>query len=603
MKEFLPLCVTPSPMPYESWLGYLLRVSVENGLRSPKDLLMHAKVARKDFKNPPLSTIATLTNKSIDQLSHVATVDPEGREQLARHPLSRHYLDNHNHKVCPHCIEERKYIDARWDLYHYTVCDVHQMWLEDTCRNCRQKFDWMRPNLKECNCKAVIVRTRFYQVPQHLLEITKSISALFEGKTLSNLESKLGLPLHYLSNMSLQTILGITHSLGARNHQMKKRSRPNMKNPDAIDIGDGAGKVFANWPNNFFTFLEWDGGLSPFNETNVVKRNSVLFYAFFKMNYPWSEVEFLFKHFALYAKLKGFTFELDAKDEIPSILQRLNSISKYELAEELGLDLHTLKGDFLIPHIESVAPIYKARDNGKSLPLSRDRNTNTEIAQRLGFPLMVINSIMSDELPNALHKDANFRKGPNFDTEAFQQHLNKIAITYYKKDTELVPLKKVMRSRSISGRLNLLKSIVSKEIWSYKVNVNDNEIFLDSKDVQNFVKSTEALHHDSIDLKTAATYLECDVAILSQIISNGLIEFVEYRNTRRVRRSDLEKFNENYILLSSVAKLLHRSSASIRKYCHNKGIHLVASPMKRLYSPLIIRRKDLARISTISTLA
>jgi hypothetical protein len=187
----------------------------------------------------------------------------------------------------------------------------------------------------------------------------------------------------------------------------------------------------------------------------------------------------------------------------------------------------------------------------------------------------------------------------DFDPKAFLKHLQTISFNYYTSDVEIVSLEKVMQSRSVSGRVNFLKAIVNREVRIYTDKHIGNGIFVDNRDVQKYKNSVDIKADDTLDFKSAAAALGCSVGSLSKILSNGLITSVQLKNGRGVNKADLAKFQENYILLSTVAKSMNKSSGTVKSICDLHGIKFVASPMRRNYLPLTIWKKDFEQINSI----
>lgn len=600
MSSIHPLCITPSPFAYESWFGYVLRISAANGSSSPRKMLKYAGLNEREIKNPPVTTIAALTNKSLEKLQSVAPMDSSGNHQLAGKAVNRFFHDTNYNKVCPRCIQEHGYIDARWDLYHYVACDKHKVWLETTCSNCKHDLSWLRPELLQCKCDATISQTNFDPVPDHLLELSRVISAVFEGNPISS--SNLGFPCEALSRLSLQTLVGIVGSLAARNHQFKILTRRNIENPTAKNLCLGAAMVFADWPNNFFTFLEWDGSIPPSHEVNIVERNKDLYFSFFKMGYPWNEVDFLFKYFCLYAKLKKLTIELNEGENFPISLIRIIELSTEDLAAELGVNIATLKGNFqpITPTSDSISN-KRRYDLGRKL-LSRDVGKSEVISTTLNIPLNVINAILSDNAEDALHKNPKFKKGLDFDAFALKKHITENLLpSSYSYKIQLVPFDKAMRSRSLTGRVSLLKALVNRQIWSYRNDNIDTKAYLDEKDVEKYLNCFDAPNHEIVELGAAAKLLGCSVTSLSQISTNGLIPYVQYKNRRVIKNSDLSNFQKNYIILASLAKSLGRKVSTLKRICEKNEIRFVTSPQLRTYRPLVILQKDYKKIKNIAS--
>ena len=135
----------PRPIEGESWPGYLLRLSNENGLRG-------------------LVSIATILGLTADRLLRNDIFEVSKGLQLLSPPVAiqdaqsnRGYL-NMRTRVCSECLAGDKvpFVRARWDSPITLHCSHHRKLLVDTCPDCGHQLTYERGWIDRCRCGAAM---------------------------------------------------------------------------------------------------------------------------------------------------------------------------------------------------------------------------------------------------------------------------------------------------------------------------------------------------------------------------------------------------------------------------------------------------------------
>ncbi|MEG0922993.1 MAG: TniQ family protein [Comamonas sp.] len=142
----------------ESGQGYILRMSLGNGLRSVvsiKSLLGKTHSMALDASDAPY--LAHWFGASEQHLTFALEEVLQGRRssgcRYAGHPLGRSYfLVRSFPRICPDCIEELGYCRQAWDLALCVACVRHQRVLVDACSICARALSWNRPSMNACAC-------------------------------------------------------------------------------------------------------------------------------------------------------------------------------------------------------------------------------------------------------------------------------------------------------------------------------------------------------------------------------------------------------------------------------------------------------------------
>jgi hypothetical protein len=599
MREIKPLVVTPIPYPLESWLGYVLRLAADNAIPSPLVMASHAGLEIRAVNNISVDVIALLTKKSASVFSGIYTYYTPGKEQLAGHSIQKIYHNVTNQKICPDCVKENGYIDARWELFHYLACEKHTAWLVDTCQSCNKGLKWNRRDLSICTCNAEVIQTNHHAVPEQLLELSKLISAVFERKRLSNADSNFQMLFDDLSKMSLQTLMKFMQDIAATKFHLMRTTAMKRVEFNAKNICLEGSRILADWPNNFFNILHQD------TQSSLLKASlgkfGTIFSLLFRNEYPPEEVKFLFKYFVLYAKLSHTKFEITNVESEFYEYDRLNALTVEQLAAESNVNIEFLRGDYL--NTQATPPIIvkpHSMDCEWDFIEKPNPNRNADIAKALKIPLRVVNELMADSGADAISTRFSFRYNLQNGSKAFHKSLKDLSFNFILAGrNELVSLKTLMKSSYSKGVADLLKDALNKRLRPFYDSKAHNEIYFIKDEVSHFFTFEEVKISDALPIREAAKILGCSPISLYEISSNGFIPIHPYKEGNCVRKSDLYNFQNNYLTLNSAAKSLGQTSQNIMRICRENSLNFVTNSLGINFTPLILRRTEFMRIDSI----
>lgn len=169
------LTLSPEPFPDEPLLGYLLRLSQDNGLQKSSWICQATGLPVSD-----ISLIATFP-WDLTHLSEYSGVPIFELQRMAYWPSDRaghlHYFGNpvredlvtvRHRRVCPACLLESPYHRAIWDLSVATVCPAHGLRLIASCSGCRKRLDWRAGSITQCPCGQDLRSAPRVSVPDYL---------------------------------------------------------------------------------------------------------------------------------------------------------------------------------------------------------------------------------------------------------------------------------------------------------------------------------------------------------------------------------------------------------------------------------------------------
>ncbi len=179
-----PLPLQPDPLPCESGIGYCLRAAHANGgnlhaLRRLIGIGAGAQLSRVHAR-----ALAAMLQVSASWLEELLP-DKHGLAPRTRR-YGGHVFFVHNHlrfrrpQVCPHCIRQRRFCSALWDISLGSVCLEHDCTLIDLCQTCGQAIRWDRPSVDVGHCGHYIQPSfRSGSVTPELMAWQRLLEAIF----------------------------------------------------------------------------------------------------------------------------------------------------------------------------------------------------------------------------------------------------------------------------------------------------------------------------------------------------------------------------------------------------------------------------------------
>jgi hypothetical protein len=281
-EELKRLPFTEEPQPDENFVGYLLRLTQLNDYDTVSWILQMAHIrdyadASSSFSSDPsldllpLAQLAGVNCLKLSQLIYrpirITANRKMGEYSVFGAPLA-HYLIRRKHpKICPGCLREREYLRRVWDLAPVTACPLHKCLLLDECPSCGARISWSRRAISVCRCEFDWREHASAEVDDSELEVARQIHLLCKLPVGAIKADKLGAnnPLYSLRLQPFISALIFVASQFAggvaRERQQQiidtkgKFFATSRRNAETHELLNKSFKVFDNWPNNFFSFL------------------------------------------------------------------------------------------------------------------------------------------------------------------------------------------------------------------------------------------------------------------------------------------------------------------------------------------------------------
>lgn len=253
---------TPRPFPTESLFGYILRVSEANGYDSPSLILSHTGYSGGSTMavDLPLVRIEQILGFEPGALAPIAYVRSScaGTKQfcLLGQPSDGRYrptvLRRQAPALCPHCVHEKGFLDALWDIRLVVACPVHRCVLLESCPKCKQRLSWWRPSVLTCRCGANLAHTRLAPVDSAITTLMSIVQHSLHRAPVVDASNLAELPVQELAAVPLWNFFALLHKLSLYN-QVSHGKEPET---DIAYAAMHAAEVLENWPRGFYNFLD-----------------------------------------------------------------------------------------------------------------------------------------------------------------------------------------------------------------------------------------------------------------------------------------------------------------------------------------------------------
>jgi hypothetical protein len=267
IREPLRLLRTPVPKPDESLMGYILRLTEENGYDTPNWIFNLARLNIKvfdggwsalidnDFVSTSLEQLLGLEHSEFNEIkSRFSELNYQVLTTIRSASVS--LIKFHAPKVCPACLEQASYYRGVWDLFPFTACPTHSAVLIDRCPRCGKRISWVRQKVSVCRCgfdwrgsKPIKVTPLALEVPRQLLKFC----GLSSGG--SHPTENRNNPLYELNLKELCEVL----TLIASYYGFIKEGRhitTRTENLICNNYYSYVSHTFEDWPENFYKFLD-----------------------------------------------------------------------------------------------------------------------------------------------------------------------------------------------------------------------------------------------------------------------------------------------------------------------------------------------------------
>jgi len=340
---------TPAPYNHESLLGYVLRVSEENGYQSPVDIARLAGMGPQHIKSRylpvrKLAPILGLDSQALDRYSYLADpADLTSKFKLNHHDLggrAQQYQLCGSARICPLCIKEDGFIDAFWDLAISIACPRHSIKPLFKCHVCNSEIEWARPGLLSCKCGADYLEAPLEKADIETVEIMQIIYVKTHNKSILGLRQASKFPLEKFEDIALGQFLHMVRAFAFLSDGWQQASLLG-EHKYLTNLVRCFNSIFSNWPNGFVNYLQGDNKLTYSNKPsqNFWRKFRGLYRALSQGAWFDRKCNFIFDELIIFGlkNMRGSLYDLievEPKTENPSFIPLAKRFNFTGLAEE-----------------------------------------------------------------------------------------------------------------------------------------------------------------------------------------------------------------------------------------------------------------------------
>lgn len=577
---------TPKPADTESFQGYVLRVSEANGYDTPWHLLKLAGISQSEMTKAsfPVGKFAGILGVNKDALDRIAYT-PQKHVTQAFKLLGHSLGSSINHPIlklsspalCPECVNADGYIDAFFDLKLAVACPVHNRAVISHCPTCGEVIRLFRPGLLTCRCGASLADAAPVPVTPAVIDLMNVLKAKLHSTHLTPSWITQHLPTEHLLAMPLRALIINLPNL------LKLSSANIRENP--LHEAELIAESLSDWPRGLHRFLDKAEKIDYDDPMSHLIRFKRVVSSFVRKEIRES---FIWLHQEL------------IRHRQPALGK--STRSRQTLHEEAQRRYHLNK------NLESAG-------NGIRTGLTPQTAAGQTLRRRdaaayLGLPVSVLAQLRATghfvELPRTESKSGYHLA----DLDAFFAKLLKASprIHLSKVDTSTtVSLSHALakyRMHDAKQKAWLVVAYISGGLGPVgRIGDSTDDILFKLQDVSIFVASSRThAAGGTLTQQQAAETLGCDLQAIPKLMSLGYLTARSAREGTRITRASFERFSQNYIPLSKIAKKNATSSRRLKRLCTLAKIPMLLMPRATGIEVPFIQRSHLERLFVTATL-
>ena len=606
---------TPSPLPTESPLGFVLRVSETNGYPTPWHVYDLAGVKQRSMLTIGLDVlrIAAVLGKDPSTLRSLALAQFQGgtrRASLLGRAISPKMLRLTRPAICPQCVAENGFIGAHFDLAYVTACPDHYCLLLSTCPSCGNALSQFRPGLLTCRCGHDLLKAALAQASHDVVALTGVLKYVATGCTsraLQEAERERSLPTAQLANMSLRALLSLVTTLGRHGYSSSASSR--KRAPECLV--DTASRALTDWPQGFYALLHNKLRTALVPESSALRNRLEGLYRLLFRSRAIRKDEFAFVREAF------LRFGVEESGECfvdPKLLhgmvmpENARFLSKAQLASHLGVQRSTVttmlaRGVVPTKTVRSRSITRVIADIGaRSLPRRAPGKSFGErkAAAIVGIPVSVL-----QRLRQTGEFEVHYlgRTTAAFHEEDLKDFIRK-CVALAGDDSwmehqlpEHICVAEAIRLKfgAQDGKAELLRAALEQRLPVVgRLGDSVGQLLLRRGDVERFLLDSRAAGLGATrSFSETAERIHCDSTVLPALIERKFLEAVATSTGRRITEASLCAFEKGYTSLAALAKSRSTSARQLHKDCRRRGIPLETFARTHSKSPQSFMRKEL----------
>ncbi|WP_259241806.1 TniQ family protein [Rheinheimera pacifica] len=512
-------------------------------------------------------------------------------------------------RFCPLCLQESEYWKAGWYLKTAFCCSKHQIWLEDKCYHCGQLQNRLSKVFLHCTCGMALYSAKPRKCPESVIQMQLFLeNEKFEGRQeLENL-----MPANH--NLTLFQRIKLLELIARRvpNHAKLKRGMNIHLN--TIETGkdaviDTANALFAG-RGGFMAFLSALQAMGRDNTTFVYDRFT-LFYRDFYNTFEGREFDGYKKELEKFVNARVVT----------SLSRRNRLFSEETIRGHYWLPLEQAVREFKIPKSKLLGAInagwidaQKEEKGERDYILVNRPNlesrcfyineqlTFMEAAIKLGVTRPQLHQLIAQgELKDVITPQRGGCSVWRISACEINQYLETLLSVPSSHLSEITPLPDILR-RLGQKHSNLLITVLNSiRAASLAYMVDKRKIGIRSLMVNESQLLAILGNDNGIDgysVPVVAKLLSVNAEFVYEIVNQGILlsEPGETANTKLINSGHLRLFQDEFVLLSKLSKVMELGSQTLMAYLAARYIYPIDKYREKKLRQKVYRRSDLAQL-------
>lgn len=176
------LLVRPKPQPEESMVGYLHRISVENGYSSISQVKCLIKAGQREVERNLINNMSIYRLSAYTGYNHIDFIRMTSQDLYSHIHIHQYnqLLLRHIVQYCPLCVRERHIHQKGWCLSATSICLTHNSWLQGSCSCSRGLTHLSFANGRCAYCNNVIQDLPVIHEPdEYIIFLQEQLNQLF----------------------------------------------------------------------------------------------------------------------------------------------------------------------------------------------------------------------------------------------------------------------------------------------------------------------------------------------------------------------------------------------------------------------------------------
>lgn len=568
MTNELQLLIRPFPKPFESWRGYILRLSAENYTNCPRQILRLSRISEGEMRTsmPSLNHVASITGKSHDDLFGIYPMESSrGKIRYLGHEISKSYLRINSPAVCTECIKETGHINATWDFQFMNTCHIHRKELITHCPECCSKLSWYRRGLLVCKCGYDFSEDVGVDASSEEVAFAECLSKSIERKVVGS-ESTSQIPIAFFI-MSPNTLLSLFNTLGTRSILIQG------KNVTISNVGDKrvfieGVKILNSWEHEFRRLMlsSIQGGDE--NHRSIRKGFKNFHNALFSYKFPKHEIQFLedaYKRISL-ELIKMPRLDRRIKSRLSIKDDEINYVGVYKAAEMLGVMPSTMRRWAKSGKVRAEVISNSVTDDCYLIDTSslakKKKSDLGELDQRkagayLGLPVNIIKSLRSSGHIKSEYRTIYPNGWAVADLDDFISRVYNRSINNSLSDCEdpmdLVYVFQKIKLKSADMKADILREILDGRLRLFARSKKTSDMYLSKKELYTFLFNLKLSKSTQVCLSDLKRLTGMDNSCVESIIASKLFRVEKVGKTYYFNKDDVTKFHAKFVALSRLS--------------------------------------------------